>query len=63
MSVAEIISLDEWRMRNGDHGPEDPPPFTPALRLVDAHERPGEGLRLDAVQHRSTFNFLPPNIG
>jgi hypothetical protein len=50
MSAAQVISLDEWRARvHGGHeyGPEDQPPFTPALRLVEPDEQPGDAFRLD----------------
>ncbi len=57
MSVAEVISLDEWRARSGHlsrpDGPEDPPPFTPALRLVADDERPGDAFRLDVFLSRA----------
>ncbi len=51
MNVAEVISLDEWRAAR--YLPEDPPPAAPALRLVEADERPGDALRLDVFLVRA----------
>jgi hypothetical protein len=58
MSAAQVISLDEWRARSPragryDYGPEDPPPFTPALRLVEPDEQPGDAFRLDVFLSRA----------
>jgi hypothetical protein len=56
MSAAQVISLDEWRARvHGGHeyGPEDQPPFTPALRLVEPDEQPGDAFRLDVSPSRT----------
>jgi hypothetical protein len=56
MSAAQVISLDEWRARvHGGHeyGPEDQPPFTPALRLVEPDEQPGDAFRLDVFLSRA----------
>jgi hypothetical protein len=56
VSAAQVISLDEWRARlygDQDFGPEDPPPFAPALRLVEPDERPGDAFRLDVFLSRA----------
>ena len=51
MSVADVISLDEWRAAR--YLPEDPPPSAPALRLVEPDERPGDALRLNVFLARA----------
>ena len=58
MSVAQVISLDEWRARGArppeyHEIPEDAPAFTPALRLVAVDERPGDAFRLDVFLSRA----------
>ena len=62
MSAAEIVSLDEWRMRAGacDPGPEDPPPFRPALRLVEPDGRPGDAFRLEVFLGRARLVLAEP---
>jgi hypothetical protein len=56
VSAAQVISLDEWRARfhsGHEYGPEDPPPFAPALRLVEPDEQPGDAFRLDVFLSRA----------
>jgi hypothetical protein len=56
VSAAQVISLDEWRARSHGqtgYGPEDPPPFAPALRLVEPGEQPGAAFRLDVFLSRA----------
>jgi hypothetical protein len=49
--VADVISLDQWRADR--YRPEPPPPFVPALRLVDHDEQRGDALRLDVFLARA----------
>jgi hypothetical protein len=56
VSAAQVISLAEWRARSHagqEYGPDDQPPFTPALRLVEPDERPGDAFRLDVFLSRA----------